>query len=643
MSAALVAGDFKYEVSDQTTRDSNGFTVPGGTTLLHVILMNRTSNPPAAAVWRDPAGSPAWNQALTLVATRTPPEGGSYSFFHYQLANPTAGAGIVRFTGILVYDYTRILCGAVTGDNAGAVRGYKEVRGSSLSSPITAVPVGNQPGDLMLMLWCDDDVFSSAHAPVSGTSQVGAVQTRSIGLSKVAAAVSDSLGLQFGGGAGAAVAPYWGAVAIAAAGDTTAPTLTSPVGNGGTLVCSGSVSTDEANGTLYVVATGSANAPSGVQVEAGQDHTGAAALRVVSQAVTATGSQAVASGAVSAGTRYLHFMHKDAAGNRSAVVSSGAFTVNAAPDTTAPTLTSPVGTGGTLVCSGSVSTNEANGTLYVVATGSATAPSDVQVEAGQDHTGAAALRVVSQAVTATGSQAVASGAVSAGTRYLHFMHKDAAGNRSAVVSSGAFTVNAAPDTTAPTLTSPVGTGGTLVCSGSVSTNEANGTLYVVATGSATAPSDVQVEAGQDHTGAAALRALNQPVTASGSQAVASGAVTAGTRYLHFMHKDAAGNRSPVVSSASFSVSGGGGGTVAVPAGINWQNQALTGEVYPRVIVVSDTPAIVASRTSVTADDEGGFSIQDPAIVAGQWYSVFPFDLTQDSETWQAGGWRVQAT
>jgi hypothetical protein len=222
------------------------------------------------------------------------------------------------------------------------------------------------------------------------------------------------------------------------------PTLTSPTGTGGTLVCSGTVTTDEGNGTLYAVATGSATAPTALQVEAGQDHTGAAALRVVSQAVTSTGAQTVPSGAVSAGTRYLHYMHSDAAGNRSAVVSSAAFTVSAGGDTTPPTLTSPTGAGGTLVCSGTVTTDEGNGTLYAVATSSATAPTAVQVEAGQDHTGAAALRVVNQPVSATGVQTVPSGAVSAGTRYLHYMHRDAAGNRSAVVSSAAFTVGAAP-------------------------------------------------------------------------------------------------------------------------------------------------------------------------------------------------------
>jgi hypothetical protein len=113
-------------------------------------------------------------------------------------------------------------------------------------------------------------------------------------------------------------------------------------------------------------------------------------------------------------------------------------------DTTPPTLSGPSGTGGLGVCTGSVSTNEAAGDLYAVATASATAPTQLQVRNGQDHTGAAALRVRSQAVTSTGAQSIPSGAISggAGTRYWHFMHEDAAGNRSAVVSSAGFSVTA---------------------------------------------------------------------------------------------------------------------------------------------------------------------------------------------------------
>jgi hypothetical protein len=322
------------------------------------------------------------------------------------------------------------------------------VPGAALSSTAMELTVAaGGPGDALLLSYQNDGILVT---PSAGTTafpaQDGVNGTPApIYFQALTEAISGAGNVVIGGTT--ATVAEWRAVAIRvpAAADVTPPTLSSPTGTGGALLCSGSVSTNEANGALWAVATASATAPTGVQVEAGQDHTGTAALRVVSnQAVTATGVQNIASGAVTAGTRFLHFMHEDAAGNRSAVASSGSFVVTAGGDVTPPVLTSPAGAGGAFVCSGSVSTDEANGTLFAVATASATAPTGVQVEAGQDHTGAAALRVVSQAVTATGAQTVASGAVTAGTRFLHFMHRDAAGNRSAVVSSGSFVVTAAP-------------------------------------------------------------------------------------------------------------------------------------------------------------------------------------------------------
>lgn len=95
-------------------------------------------------------------------------------------------------------------------------------------------------------------------------------------------------------------------------GDTTAPTLTSPTASAtGATTASGSVSTDEANGTLYYLA--SANASESVAtVKAGS-----------SQAVTATGVQNVSLTGLTASTSYyLHFVHTDAAANDSTVAST---------------------------------------------------------------------------------------------------------------------------------------------------------------------------------------------------------------------------------------------------------------------------------------------------------------------------------
>lgn len=108
-------------------------------------------------------------------------------------------------------------------------------------------------------------------------------------------------------------------------------------------------------------------------------------------------------------------------------------------DNTPPTLTSPTASSaGTTTATGSVTTNEANGTLYrlVSTSGSATVAA---VKAG-----------LSQAVSATGAQAVSfTGLTASTTYYAHFVHTDAAGNDSAVATSSAFTTSAPAPAPAP--------------------------------------------------------------------------------------------------------------------------------------------------------------------------------------------------
>lgn len=211
--------------------------------------------------------------------------------------------------------------------------------------------------------------------------------------------------------------------------DTTAPTLTSATGSStGTTTASGSVSTNEANGTLYFVATANAT-ESAATVKAGG-----------SQAVTATGVQNVTRSGLAAATAYrMHFLHRDAAGYDSAVVSSAQFTTASAGDTAEPTLSSPTGTQtGQTTASGSVSTNEANGTLYRYISANATETA-ATVKAAN----------LTQAVTATGVQNVTFTGLAASTPYYaHYVHRDAAGNDSAVASSAQFTTaEAAPPAT----------------------------------------------------------------------------------------------------------------------------------------------------------------------------------------------------
>lgn len=115
--------------------------------------------------------------------------------------------------------------------------------------------------------------------------------------------------------------------------DVTAPTLSSPTAaSTGSTTGSGSVSTDEGNGTLYFVVTTSSSAPSAAQVQAGQDHTGSTAVDSGSQAVSGTGSQSITggfSGLTASTAYYAHYQHRDAASNDSTVASSSSFTTDA--------------------------------------------------------------------------------------------------------------------------------------------------------------------------------------------------------------------------------------------------------------------------------------------------------------------------
>lgn len=243
-------------------------------------------------------------------------------------------------------------------------------------------------------------------------------------------------------------------------------------------------------------------------------------------------------------------------------LSTADFTFVVPPGVGGPVLSSPVDTanGGT-AATGSVSTDTGNGTLYWVVTTSVTSPSSARVKAGQDHNGIAADDSGSQAVSGTGVQNLSpapSGLTSETTYYIHFMHENASAVQSAVASGDGFTT---ADVTAPTLSSPTdAANGSTAATGSVSTNEGNGTLYWVVSTSGTAPSAAQVKAGNDHTGSAAADSGSQAVSGTGVQTLspAPSGLTASTAYtIHFMHEDASANQSSVSSGDGFTTASGG--------------------------------------------------------------------------------------
>lgn len=121
-------------------------------------------------------------------------------------------------------------------------------------------------------------------------------------------------------------------------------------------------------------------------------------------------------------------------------------------------------------------------------------------------------------------------------------------------------VSGGGDTTAPVLSSPVGTQtGSTTATAGATTDEGNGTMYGVVTVSGTAPSVAQIQAGQDNSGVAAAYASSQSISSTGAKTFSATGLAASTSYYaHIQHKDAAGNDSTVVTSAQFTTASGGG-------------------------------------------------------------------------------------
>lgn len=123
----------------------------------------------------------------------------------------------------------------------------------------------------------------------------------------------------------------------------------------------------------------------------------------------------------------------------------------------------------------------------------------------------------------------------------------------------------------PTITGPSATPtGRNAVTGSVTTNGADGNLYVVATSTSTPATGAQIEAGLDSAGAAANASGSQAISSSGVKNVALTGITPDTvRYLQFVHKSSSGLYSNVVVSAQFTCStlAYDGSTIANQVGI----------------------------------------------------------------------------
>lgn len=302
--------------------------------------------------------------------------------------------------------------------------------------------------------------------------------------------------------------------------------------------------------------------------------------------------------------------------------------VAGAPDTVAPVLTDPptVEGIGPTTATGSVSTDDGSGFLFVLVSTSPSVPDAAVYDTGDI-----------QEVTEAGAQSIALIGLTPSTGYyLYVGQRDPALNEAVVVRSVLFTTTAAGDTTAPVLTLPTGTNtGPFSGLGSVTSDTAEGTLYYITTTNSTATVPA-VKAGN-----------TQPVTAAGVQDITITGLNESTGYYnHFVHRDAAGNDSLVSSSAQWFTEADtpevGSINLSNPVTHVLKNNAgmpFASVAYRCTIVVASTGALIGVKTGTTTSGALIGVLTDAALVAGADYFV----IVEPGAGGAYGVFRVTAT
>ncbi|WP_448698342.1 MBG domain-containing protein [Mucilaginibacter sp. AW1-3] len=311
---------------------------------------------------------------------------------------------------------------------------------------------------------------------------------------------------------------------------------------------------DEAGTTYYVLSPAATAAPTITQIMAGQDGTGAAALKSGSFAVTANTDASATITGLTASTAYkIYVVSKDAAGTPNVQTSFTTLpiTTSAPPADVTPPVNAtnyPKANNATPSSIDVVSNlNEIGTTYYVVLPTTGTAPTtSAQVKAGQDGNG--------NAVTLSGSFAVATAnadatktvsGLTASTAYkVYVVSEDGIPNLQTAFST--LSISTTADVTPPVNATnyPKANNVTSTTVDVVSNlNETGTTYYVVIPTSGTAPTTVaQVKAGQDGNGntATASGSFSVPTANTDATKTITG-LTASTAYnIYVVSQDAAG-------------------------------------------------------------------------------------------------------
>lgn len=180
------------------------------------------------------------------------------------------------------------------------------------------------------------------------------------------------------------------------------------------------------------------------------------------------------------------------------------------------------------------------------------------------------------------------------------------------------------DVTAPILSAANGAAtGPSTAAGGVTTDDGTGTLYAYCSTSATPPSATDLKAG---TGAVYF--TSQAISSAGVKSVtATGLAESTTYYFYFLHSDASGNDSAIVSSSSFTTQAPSSGSILTDPFMNIETGTLmVGATIPVVLVIARTDNSVSVLLDQTTNGSGNLSIT--GLVAGDVYAITALGVVQ---------------
>lgn len=361
-----------------------GATIPAGTDLLLAIKFSNGDEAVTGISWNT-------SEALSLIWETPNTAAGDAGFEIWGLVSPTATTANAVFSLSSTAPYgIYVLLGysGVVTDSLGAATNVIDGVDNTGNGSTTVLVGGGTAGNAEVLAAGQithsgnpasnsnesfTQIYNITSGDTGGTGQDGAMYVAELlsGLPSGSATITWSDSEENAGAR----------IELVAA--PVAPDLSSPTAHNVTQTAvTPRVTTDTANGTLYMVLVPDADVPSVSQIKAGQQSSGAAAIAAANQAVSATGVQSftAVTGLTSSTAYELYFVHTNS-GAQDSTASTVGFSTQAAntPEVTVePTVSDVTGTAYTIDL-GTVTTT---GTAYAGLYPDGATPTEAQIKAG---------------------------------------------------------------------------------------------------------------------------------------------------------------------------------------------------------------------------------------------------------------------